>query len=42
MVEAIEKGKKIFIDSLGIILAINLKIKEKHAKSQEDVINKQL
>jgi hypothetical protein len=31
-----------FINSLGIILAINLGIKEKHAKSQEDVINKQL
>lgn len=42
MVEAIEKGKKMLINSLGIILTINLRIKEKDAKSQEDVINKQL
>jgi hypothetical protein len=42
MVEAIEKGTKMLINSLGIIFTINLKIKEKHAKSQEDVINKQL
>jgi hypothetical protein len=42
MVEAVEKGKKMLINSLGIIIAVNLKIKEKHAKSQEDVINKQL
>lgn len=42
MVEGIEKGKKMLINSLGIILTINVGIKEKYAKSQEDVINKQL
>jgi hypothetical protein len=34
MVEAIEKGTKNLINSVGIIFAINLRIKEKHAKSQ--------
>jgi hypothetical protein len=42
MVEAIETGTKMCINSLGIILVVNQRIKEKHAKFQEDVMNKQL